>query len=1005
MKETLLIHLSDIHIVENSQIDKISTLIVNALLSCNFKDIKNTFIIFTGDMTASAEKEQFAVFDTFIKKVKRKIKESLNLDSEILLVPGNHDSHIIEREYPIGELLNGSKEIFENLAENELFFLAKATELCKKHKCFLENDFVSVKTYNFGDFIYRFTLINSAPLSSIEKNDKEHHFIGDTYLNQFPKDYVFGKKTIDFLLMHHRPDWFEYNTKAKLDSFIERNVSIAFFGHEHDPKYKCINTKSGSVIFDEGGELVAESKNINLGGSFSFSFFDTRHLSIERHTCFLNYQTNTFIKNEMETYRIRTHEILPLKEEFVKSFYKSPLQGGEGNLLDVFVMPSITTNKDNFEVSDVNKIIEKIKSNKLFVIEGSSKTGKTTLLKAIFAQCQKVSPCLFLKITSSTNDNAKKMIKDSFENMYGDDPNAFKQFQSFDINSRYVFVDNFEILKDTVTKTKILDYLKENFGGVIISYSKNETPKNSIKEMMLFSQDVIYRNYGITAKGRRELVRRVCELKGVDNSNVDAISNLFEREINGVNIFDFTDPSQGLLLLETIIDQKLYLERNTNKAFAETFTYYLDDLLVKAGSIENLDSYKTILSALAFDIWKNNKGISFNEEKMMAAYSTCHQEGRCDIKFKHFQEVVLGSGVIYEYGLNNYRFKRNSYLSYYVAQEIIRITHLSNDEYIQKLIDNIRFGLNSDILLFILFHTKEIKPIIRISELLNSKYVDVKKIDFNNAKNVLFSDETVLPAESDKNKITKTEKLERKDASEKTRVRNAAEKENDQMLDVEEDEEANKIIETLKMVEIVSKAISGFQSLIDKITRKALFDSAFNVILRMLANYFTFTNEEVEQLENDYSEYKTQKIEELSLDINNNQKEIDDLKNSSIKNFLFGLLIETLTMYESVFAYLVASKQTISFIDELQSDVFENCVFKLYCYIFMGNFEKFVAELKIASTKFNPNKIDNLVKFFARIYIIHNNFTSEQLDRLCSVSQTKKASLLPYASREEKIIK
>ena len=1007
MGKTLFLHLSDIHVISNTPVDKITSLIAKSIASHNNNELCRVFILFTGDMTREAEKDQFSVFNKFLSNVSNKIENEFHIHPRVFVVPGNHDINIKGKKYPEEELINGNDDKKKELLEKQMSYMEDAIRLCNKYGSFADNKLVSICEEELDVIKYRFISLNTAPFSAMEKRDKEHHFIDKKSLN-FPADCSFGKKTLTVLLSHHRPDWFDEETSSILNKYIDENVSIAFFGHEHNPTYEIKEGENGKYVYDAGGELISKNQIHNaVDGSFSFSYFDEEKCIIKRFVCKLNYKSNsfTFTDDDQKETKIRTIELLPITEPFKENFYRGPLHNNECNILDLFVMPSITNNKDNFELLSIEAVIKKIEKTKEFILEGSAKSGKTTLLKAIFSECQKKGPCIFLSINSPTNDNAKKLVKDAFEEMYGEKIDNSSLYSSFPFEERYIFVDNFEVLKDAGIKKKILDYLRKEFGAIIISYSKNETIEESIKELGLFDQDNIYRTYGITAKGRRQLTEKICKIKGVESEFIDSIYNLFEREINGVSILDFTDPEQGVLLLETIIDQRLYEERNTNKAFTETFRHQLEDSLIRVGKPDDLDSYLVILNSIAFKIWEKQQDIDFQESDLINIYTKCRDEERCLISYKDIQNVIINSGIIYECGNNKFRYRRNSYLSYFASQEIIRLYQQGQHEHLDKLINNLSFGLNSDILLFILFYTKNIQFVNQLSQNANEMYKDINQLDYSDTNNILFSETTSLPKEAERNKVTKREKIERRDKREKQLVVSAERQERKGVSISEEDKEKEEIIKAEKTIEIIGKAVSGFQGIITKEQRKELFNSAYNLIHRLIGKAFNFSNEELEELEKEYLNQKKQKINELSVEPNKNKEEIDRLNNSSIRNFLFGILIEMLTMLESIFAYLATSKQTMSIINELPSEQFENCIFKLYCYLFGCKYDKFIGEISFAKKNFSENKINNLVRFFARLYVIHNTFTKEQFDKICSIAGIKKNVLLAYASREEKFIK
>ena len=71
------------------------------------------------------------------------------------------------------------------------------------------------------------------------------------------------------------------------------------------------------------------------------------------------------------------------------------------------------------------------------------------------------------------------------------------------------------------------------------------------------------------------------------------------------------------------------------------------------------------------------------------------------------------------------------------------------------------------------------------------------------------------------------------------------------------------------------------------------------------------------------------------------EKKVNAIKNIRVEDFLFGDLLKMLTMLDSVFANFLASQHSIKIISSLPSDKFAYSIFKLYSFLYYGNFEKF----------------------------------------------------------------
>ena len=518
--KTLFIHFSDIHLNEPFNSEDAYDHLLDAV-SPSLEKVDRVFLLFTGDMARKAKDEEICYFDDFISRFKNAVQEQTGRDVELLIVPGNHDIQLSD-QYNVDELVDSNKEQLDSLACESVKNMSCCLSICKKHGCFVKNPFVSIKTFDSPNVIYRFTLINSAPLSSLKKNDKGQHHIPASNM-KFDTSVCHKKKTVDVLLSHHRPDWFNEDTLERLNDYLDNNVSIAFFGHEHIPSSDTHGKNGRIVLVSRGGEL--QPKNNKILGSFSLLILDEDTFLAEETVVSINYQSGEIQYSEPVSQSVRYSEKYHIDEGFLKCFSKSPLKNGEGSLLDTFVFPALSQETIRNDILNIESALNKAKEKGLMVLCGGSKSGKTTLLKALFLNLQKEFPCVFLKATPELSNNIERNIKDAFYDIYGEDHSLWTNYKNSKKSEKAIFIDDFGSLRKRSIKEQCLKYCQEHFGTVVLGYLDNSQPLDSLEDKILFDDESIYKIEGLTAKNRLTLVNNICRLKGLPLQDAGKISS------------------------------------------------------------------------------------------------------------------------------------------------------------------------------------------------------------------------------------------------------------------------------------------------------------------------------------------------------------------------------------------------------------------------------------------------------------------------------------------------
>ena len=169
----LILQLSDVHctdenIEHNVRIDKIGS----ALRSIG--NVDKVILCFSGDLSASGSTTEINSGRAFINKVIIAMSKSLKCGHiETYIVPGNHDISIPESGHSSADILswNRNEKIESELREMKPFF-----EYAHSIGCFVNNELIDDITIDLDGKTLQLTLLNSAPFSTRQNDNKELHF-------------------------------------------------------------------------------------------------------------------------------------------------------------------------------------------------------------------------------------------------------------------------------------------------------------------------------------------------------------------------------------------------------------------------------------------------------------------------------------------------------------------------------------------------------------------------------------------------------------------------------------------------------------------------------------------------------------------------------------------------------------------------------------------------------------------------------------------------------------
>lgn len=374
----VIIQLSDLHLRESDS-KNVNLLDVSDffdfLSEKSYENIDELFILFTGDLTFNGFEKEFLLFDKFIEKVKAYCGKKLSLSPKVLLVPGNHDINLSRGQVNVDELV----ELEKNRDSRRLSLHAdeevkKMGQFYNKFPSLFESDkYISLHLFDNLSFV----LINSSPFSMKERKDKEHHFIPKSSFDNLNYDSL--TNCLNFALIHHRPDWFEYETASQLNSFLTEKINICFCGHEHIENY-MVDKYHKNLIYLNSGELTIS--NNKLFGSTNVVLIKEDKLATIRAYSYKKGDTEYSVDTFDSDVELLRKQFCGYSQSFKDLFKIDINKDLVVDLSDIFVMPYLfSSSKNEDDIDDINKLLSALENGNRIFIYGRPSSGKNHFVK------------------------------------------------------------------------------------------------------------------------------------------------------------------------------------------------------------------------------------------------------------------------------------------------------------------------------------------------------------------------------------------------------------------------------------------------------------------------------------------------------------------------------------------------------------------------------------------------------------------------------------------------
>jgi len=623
-----IVHLSDIHFREDEnavfeRVDGISGVLQSWCSEC--PDLKDCFIVVTGDVAFSGNSGEYEKAYTFFAELHDKIQALDILHRiEYVVVPGNHDCDLEAISGTRQMLISGIPEkenvliddsVIDTLtSEQEKFFeflRALVPGVCSTpgEKLYYERDFA------VGECNIRFSCYNTAWMS--QRNEQRGRVV-------FPLEKICkGKGECDLVcaVFHHPYGWFKPENGRAFRRHIETTADIVLTGHEHDLDSYTVTRITGEISdYMEGGILQPQDSEES---SFNGVIVD---LQGGVHKRFQYYWSGEIYlpRFSAEWGPLHPSKSLTPRFENSESFRESLDDPGVGfthrhvghlRLSHIFVYPGLTEIVLGDAAAGVpyktiagENVVDYVLNTKQLVVIGANLSGKTSLLKALYAELvfRGFVPVLVTgeSITSPKHDRISQLIYDSFSSQYSVD--MLEEYKQLPKNKKVLLVDDFDKSRlNHKGKSIFLDFVQNTFERVMVTGTHlvqvEEVAPGVHRSLVSFTHCQIA-EFGYVL--RRRLIRKWLSLGReytFSDTDLDYEVRTYENDLNRVIAVRLlpSNPFVVLTILQTI-EARVPLE-TASGSYGHLYEFVITSAIAKSSArIDDLAKKYDFLSALAY---------------------------------------------------------------------------------------------------------------------------------------------------------------------------------------------------------------------------------------------------------------------------------------------------------------------------------------------------------------------------------------------------------------------
>ena len=753
-----LVQISDIHIeCNNPPSNQRADSLIQAVASLT-PAIDGCILCFTGDIVFSGSIEEFEIARNFIERITGGLKERLGVDAvHSFYIPGNHDCVLPKDDrarLAVVQDVLAKPPVPEDPAQSSLQYLLTAQLNFDR----FVSDIGEVRPSDVGARLrwqHRYSMssinievvcYNTACLSL--RHEQRGQLLAPTWLPELPDI------TADIVItaFHHPYTWLETHNYHQFRKNVEHSSDIVMTGHEHVADHY---TKSGHD--GRKGEYIEAPAFNDEDGSCGFNVilldFDTKREKLLSFS-WVGSQFNLMTDNGWRSYerniKLRSRPFEPLPDF---TLYLNDLGTGFQHpkkqsivLRDLYVYPDLGDRtydklKTEHDFSS-SHLVGYLQEHKHVVLMGAQQAGKTTLAKILYEDLlsRDLIPVLISgnEMDTYNNELISRLEGRAVERQYGKD--VVQRYSQLPRNQKVLIIDDFDLahLNRAGLNAILLDvrqrydyivlFTNELFqtGDLLSADNKSETATFRFCTLKEFGYRLRLKLISNWHKLGNEYVTSEVEL----DRNVAAAENLVNT-ILGKNVL----PRYPLFVF-TILQ---FEEANQNHASYGAFGYHYEALITASLTVStkkiSLDTLYTFSSFIAFDIY-------LNEVPMLSAAdlrnvgNTFKQRKSISESVNQLSETLVRARILTLTTGGAYRFTYPYIYYYFVARYFS--DNLSNpgsvDDLRQRIRDmakNLHVEEFTNILIFLIYLTKDPETIQLVLEQARTIYADREPCDFD----------------------------------------------------------------------------------------------------------------------------------------------------------------------------------------------------------------------------------------------------------------------------------
>ena len=852
----LFLHISDIHFQDNS--DALYEINIPAMArSLNqMMDFEECVLIISGDIAFSGDIAQYKIAETFINKLKLSINRKCHFHKKIytMIVPGNHDNLVKDKSRNLDKIREYHMKDTVSHFYNDLKELNNFYSFANKYSCFKRNHIFEVCKLQFGNFVVKFNLINTAPFSLISNanDDKGVHYLPIQEFNKFDFEM---EQNFTVSIMHHSPEWFCDYSKKPLYDKLHSTSDLIFIGHEHFPlaENKIVDAKYNITISNG----VAFLYGTNTEQGFNALILDTSNKSLLGMKFIYdgkNYNASKNVINKNITFKGK-YKFTPVKS--FNDFLETDINELSGEqYLKYFIFPSFES-KDimngaiNYKISNKEQFLSLWKDKKIIIIEGENRTGKTILSKYLCRLMLEEYVPLYLTDENFVTKNNQKLISDALIKQFGNS-SKINDYLQLDKNKKVLIVDRQDIIKKARWDNFWNEY-NQDFGLVLLFNGTNWTFNLKEKSIEEISDNKPFhlKICPFYYEKREKFIKKICQYTGHIGQDIDEKVHKINEEItNQIEYFQLT-PDFIFQYVNCYLALPIGKSTDNVNVFNRVYEANITMRLVKVAGEDNVSDIFMALEYVSYYAHFKER-YPFSREEFEKCVNQYNKDYDNNINSKFALSKAMEARIIKENDSNfDLIFCDDNLLAYFVASRLNRLLiEFKGQEDLKYVLENICFRPNGDIVLFLSYITNNINilnPIFQnINELMASweeLNFDIGNIGYINKLQVPLK--TKLPTDEERERLTKKKDELEQNVIEQHKIEPESLYSQDQK---KVDSAINKISKGIHYLNLIAKILPNFRSFLKGEQKKAIVNILYTHSNKLLYFMLKDTNSNYEKI-------------------------------------------------------------------------------------------------------------------------------------------------------------